>query len=207
MDYLVRDVSILWFRLSWDGWWRFFLQIYNEVDVKIVFKEVTSKFLRRRIVEVWSSHFPIAFAWAMYFCFFSSFQRMNQNNWWLVQIRYDIWCFFISVSFLFTYNREVRGAMGALHMKYVLLIQNVVYYLVHMAVLFSHVGKHRCAYLACFFLLFAFCWRVVWLNVLYTCYIRSAMKFYFEEKNQKLFQTNSFVFQTFNTWFLSLSMS
>ena len=40
------------------------IQLYSEVDVKLVFKEVTSKYLRRCIVEVW-------------ICFFN--QKMSSN--------------------------------------------------------------------------------------------------------------------------------
>ena len=62
------------------------IQLYSEVDVKLVFKEVTSKYLRRCIVEVW-------------ICFFN--QKMSSNYLFFSQfVEPFVVCFFQMRDFL-----------------------------------------------------------------------------------------------------------
>ena len=71
-----------------------FLQ-FAEVDVKLVFKEVTSKFLRRRIVEVWVLKIQLIRAICKHYCqtWFSHLSEWVLNclrgNFWLKVCNYN----------------------------------------------------------------------------------------------------------------------
>ncbi|KAG5556196.1 hypothetical protein RHGRI_006724 [Rhododendron griersonianum] len=94
--------------------------LFSEVDVKLVFKDVTSKFLRKRIVEESSPanamirFKPIGLKFIMMECCAYGF---HISEW------------------------EGKEVMGETLLRYARLTHNVDYFLEHMAVLSSHVGK------------------------------------------------------------------
>ncbi|KAE8734620.1 Polyribonucleotide nucleotidyltransferase 1 [Hibiscus syriacus] len=88
--------------------------LFTEVDVKLVFKEVSSKFLRRRIVEV-------------------SFQPNV-----IPSGRYSFLTFYPENCY-----REEKEVMGGPQKIYVQSHQDVDYFQGHMEVLSLHVGRHK----------------------------------------------------------------